>query len=747
MNRLALNLSMALLVALGLLACDNDEKPTGPSHSAPASPATAHPPALVSPHSGPSQLPEPGDIALPGLLPGPSGSALPRPSLDRTDLEQATEVVWGSMLGTEPSDPVVARLLADVPVLMSGIRQIKGRIYLYLGIGRAYYNRHGGEHIYNTLTRRFPTVPLYIEPSDGVQLLSASRGAQEEASPTDTLLADPFQAGLGAWTTTSTGTGIGWRAQAFDETPLPGAEAGNLVAVAQTEDCPENCALTLTVPLALSRYSSVTLSFDRWVDEALSAGEFLAVDLGNNGTYQRLDTYTDADGDSTWHHETYVIDADQLSSAVTVRFIAQFSSFSSLFDLFAGRDRTDDPKKVAIDNVVIVPAPGAVILERNLTVSSVTASPTAVASGDQVLITVTIVNDGDATGSQSVRVYRHPARTTDPTAGTRVGGATTGSLAAGASVTKSMQITAPTVLSQTTYYYYVCVEDTCGNTPATVTVQPKTVEIMGGSFLATSSNADDVNYDFSTDQLYAGATLTLGGLTDHDGMRGFVMSGHASVMDFGDLESYRTDILVFNGIKTQFKNLIPRVFLGKLKQRPQARQTNNFSHFFYADASFIAYPSLATSDCSLTWTGDDTDRNYCLDLGHGEQIETVIPLAIRGKNGAVYNVVGSQRPTMGLEAMFSGSSSGVVEGNRVTSGPMLTRFLPAGGFDYTYGLNGGGDSRSGDSGSPIYTVPDKNGNVRIIGILSGGIVIGGDDITTFNSWEDVMKELDLQPIR
>ena len=51
------------------------------------------------------------------------------------------------------------------------------------------------------------------------------------------------------------------------------------------------------------------------------AGEFLAVELGNNGTYQRLDTYTDADGDSTWHRETYALDAADLSSAVTVRFI------------------------------------------------------------------------------------------------------------------------------------------------------------------------------------------------------------------------------------------------------------------------------------------------------------------------------------------------------------------------------------------------------------------------------------------
>ena len=886
MNRLAVNLSMALLIALGLLACDNDEKPTGPNQPAPAGSATVHPPALVSPHSGPSQLPEPGDIALPDLLPGPSGSALPRPALDLTDLEQATVVVWGSILGTEPSDPVVARLLADVPVLMSGIRQIKGRTYLYLGIGRAYFNRHGGEHIYNTLTKRFPTVPLYIEPSDGVQPLSASRAAQEEASPTDTLLADPFQAGLGAWTTTNTGTGIGWRAQAFDETPLPGAEAGNLVAIAQTADCPENCDLTLTTPLDLSRYSSVTLSFDRWVDDALEAGEFLAVELGNHGAYTRLATWTDADGDSTWHRETYALDAADLSSAVTVRFIAQPDNpLTNLFDSFFGSAGSPTPKTLAIDNVLIVPAPGAVILEGNLTVESVSASPTAVASGDQVLLQVSIVNDGDATASsQSVRVYRHTARTTNPTAGTRVGGATTGSLAAGASVTKSIAVTAPTVSVETTYHYYVCLPTACahaqvtvnpeeagseeeetgtpnltiqtsatptpttsgdqiairttvrntGNasTPATtitvyrhtgtttnpttggtrigfattntirpnasatrtitttaptvtaqttyhyyacigttctraqVIVNPKPDEplvtpeheVMGGDRITAY-------YKFSTRGLPTGTsinpasagTLTLGGLTTTDGTQGFVISGHAAFSPGGDtVEDFlsgATDALIFGGYDKRTRSYLFKMFLGKVTQipRPHTGGKYEYDDFFYADAAFVAYPSTSTSDCSLVWTTGsytDTNRTFCLDLGKGDQVETVTPLAIRGKHNMVYDVVGSQAPTMGLPVMFSGSASGDGgEGNRVTSGVMLSGYESGGGSFYIYSIDGGQESQGGDSGSPIYTVPDRNGSVRMVGILVGGVVIAGEKITTFSAWNDVMKELDLQPIR
>ena len=78
-------------------------------------------------------------------------------------LNPVTEMVWGSILGTEEQDATVARLLDEVPVLVSGVFDIDGRDHLYLGIDRSYYQRHGGEHIYNTLKERFPITPLFVE--------------------------------------------------------------------------------------------------------------------------------------------------------------------------------------------------------------------------------------------------------------------------------------------------------------------------------------------------------------------------------------------------------------------------------------------------------------------------------------------------------------------------------------------------------------------------------------------------------
>lgn len=49
-------------------------------------------------------------------------------------LDPVTEVVWGSILGTEQKDATVARILDEVPVLLSGVMPIDGEDRLYLGI-------------------------------------------------------------------------------------------------------------------------------------------------------------------------------------------------------------------------------------------------------------------------------------------------------------------------------------------------------------------------------------------------------------------------------------------------------------------------------------------------------------------------------------------------------------------------------------------------------------------------------------
>ena len=394
----------------------------------------------------------------------------------------------------------------------------------------------------------------------------------------------------------------------------------------------------------------------------------------------------------------------------------------------------------------------------NLTIQA-TATPQTATSGDRITLRATIRNTGTASATpQTITAYRHTRTTQNPRTGTAVGTATTGTLQPSATATRTIRITAPTVSTQTTYHYYVCIATACASVQ--VTVQPETVvepditlpEVMGGDPLRGHFRASEQNYRTDKPTRDA-ATLTLGGLTTADGTKGFVMSGHGASNTFDFLKGFQlgeTDSFIFGGYDKRTRTFPFKTFLGKVMQLPNLREREGKpSTAFYADAAFVAYPSLATTNCSLTWTGDDTDRTYCLDLGRGEQIETVTPLAIRGKHNAMYTIIGSQSPTMGLEVMFSGGTSGAAaEGNRVTSGAILTWIeKDEGGYHDTYDMDGGQDSLGSDSGSPIYTVPDRDGNVRIVGILVGGVIVAGEDITIFSSWNDVMKEFDLQPIQ
>ena len=102
------------------------------------------------------------------------------------------------------------------------------------------------------------------------------------------------------------------------------------------------CFLTLDTPVDLSAYDSVTLSFYRWMDPGMNNSEFLGVDIGNNGSYRRLKTWSSQDADGEWHLETITLSGDQISNGFTLRF---FGIAQNNFTTFA------------IDNVMIAATP------------------------------------------------------------------------------------------------------------------------------------------------------------------------------------------------------------------------------------------------------------------------------------------------------------------------------------------------------------------------------------------------------
>ena len=446
---------------------------------------------------------------------------------------------------------------------------------------------------------------------------------------------------------------------------------------------------------------------------------------------------------------------------------------------------------MAIDNVLVQ---GVEKRNPDLIVSSVSASPTKTNSGADVTLRFTIRNTGvaDAT-SENIIIYRHRTKTTDPkTGGTFIGtGMTSGALAADASVTKSTTVTAPSVSSDTVFHYYVCVntaededrtENNCAENPATITVTAPVSETP-----VTDDQDDQKTDDKTSDDVVVGGTrnkkqypeksypkppyrdcylspnrthvmggdavvpqridedkpfgcgiLTLGGVETKSGIKGFVVSAHVATRDDS---SKGFD----GGVNSLFWHSLIRIrgtkFLGKVSAMSDYEILgDDESYLIGADAAFVAYPTPVTTDCSLTWK--DRGESFCLDLNSdNNQIETVTPLTIRGKGKDVYTVIGSKQPEKGLDIWFTGSVSGVSEGDPATvSGRLLVSGVNT-IFHYTHAVTVT-SLIGGDSGSPVYTAPDENGNVYIVGIVAAG----GTERAYFNTWDDVTKALDLKPI-
>ena len=297
--------------------------------------------------------------------------------------------------------------------------------------------------------------------------------AQETADPPHLFL-DTFEEGLDAWQTTA------WEARSFDrdDAQVPGEGAGNIVA--QAKGC-SLCFLTMKTPIDLSTHDSVTFSFYRWIDEGVGDNEFLGIDIGNEGQYQRLKTYDKRHADGQWHQETFTLSRDQIGDATSIRF---FAIARNAFTTFA------------IDNVLIAATPGTVVVEPeeepeaeqeptegpDLAITNITATPTTVQPGNRTTLRATIVNVDAPEETRVIRFYRHTTQTENPrTGGRRIGNRTT-TLPTDASRTVSGRTRTPTTPG--TYYYYACVatiqgeqdtQNNCSQTPATVIVQAEEV--------------------------------------------------------------------------------------------------------------------------------------------------------------------------------------------------------------------------------------------------------------------------------
>ena len=303
---------------------------------------------------------------------------------------------------------------------------------------------------------------------------------------------------------------------------------------------------------------------------------------------------------------------------------------------------------------------------------SLSATPDETQSGTSVAVRVTVKNDGTASaGSKTIRLYRHRSRTSNPTSGSRLATTvTTGSLAAGAQVTKTIIAPVPSVTTDTTYYYYACVstadgevatDDNCSG-PAEVRVytlviasEPSYESCFSSAVRRTPMGGDALlNLSFDASNAGTCGTITLGGIETIDGTRGFVVAAHSLAETIrSDISSDPIDSFVGHSEDERY-NL--HHLLGKPLRMPSTKIEGG-KKILSVDAAFVKYPNPPTPNCSLAWQRDG--ESFCLDdTDQADYIDRITPLTIRGRGRDTYRVVGSRRPTKGLEVTYSGATSG-----------------------------------------------------------------------------------------
>ncbi|MFH1670689.1 MAG: PKD domain-containing protein, partial [Patescibacteria group bacterium] len=117
----------------------------------------------------------------------------------------------------------------------------------------------------------------------------------------------------------------GWSIETPAEFQVPDHISGNTVAHA--DRCTTSCSITMKDPVDLSQFESASLSFWRFVDRSLDAGEYLEVEAFNGSTWKTLVYWTNNEGDDDiWHQEAINLAPEFLVNSFKLRFKSQESS-------------------------------------------------------------------------------------------------------------------------------------------------------------------------------------------------------------------------------------------------------------------------------------------------------------------------------------------------------------------------------------------------------------------------------------
>lgn len=231
-------------------------------------------------------------------------------------------------------------------------------------------------------------------------------------------------------------------------------------------------------------------------------------------------------------------------------------------------------------------------------------------------------------------------------------------------------------------------------------------------------------------------TLTLAGIETVDEKEGAIISAHVVSSD------YQYDDALIGHVYDPSVDYRIRRPIGRVRAMPFIWRGDLFgsllpNSLITADAAFIEYPQ--NDVCLLPWFSDGID--YCFQR---EYHDLAASMQIRGRGDEVYTVTGSQLPLPGTAVMMTGAVTGPSAAGQVVH--QLLNIGDWGGDHYVYTALWDQPAQEGDSGAPVYTVPDQHGDVSIVGILIGYVTYAGKRYQVFNSWDTVTEALQLKSL-
>ena len=217
------------------------------------------------------------------------------------------------------------------------------------------------------------------------------------------------------------------------------------------------------------------------------------------------------------------------------------------------------------------------------------------------------------------------------------------------------------------------------------------------------------------------SSIGLGGLNTTDGIEGFVIAGHAP--GHGNIGKLIAHELTNTNSAITYTKTLGEVVINN---------NGTTENYLRADVAFVEYPEKCKN----------TEGSLC--YGHtAKYYPTVKPLEIYKSNGKTYTVTDSTYVSKSGAVNAMGYSS-----NNLLSGTVYDtsqRVLTEEGFR-TYLTLSTFSAQAGDSGGPVFTPPNSDGEVEIVGIISGSVPINGINYGGYVRWSNIQNDLSLQPI-